>query len=108
MKRALRPVDGHVHVRVAAHPEDDLLTARLVDWAVADDPGVGGEQLPVPGHDLDKVRRAGLLLALEEEFEVDGRRDAARAQRVEGREYRHHAGLVVRRRARVEAPLGVY
>ena len=79
VQRALRAVDGELDVRVAAHAEDDLLAPRLVDGAVADDPRVGREQLLVAREYLGEVRRAGLLLALEEELEVDGRLDALRA-----------------------------
>src|ERR1044071_10196123 len=54
------------------------------------------------------MRRARLLLALEEELDVDRRPNVLRAQGVEGGEYRHHARLVVRSRARVETPLRIY
>ena len=53
---------------------------------------------------VGEVRRARLLLALEEELDVDAGRAAGAAQRVEGGQERHDAGLVVRGAAGVEAP----
>ena len=51
------------------------------------------------------MRRAGLLLALEEELEVDGGPRAGRLERVERRRDREDRGLVVGRRAREDPPL---
>ncbi len=51
------------------------------------------------------MRRARLLLALEEQLHVHGRSAPARAERVETREDRDDRALVVARAARVEARL---
>ena len=48
-----------------------------------------------PVHDLGEVRRADLLLALGDEHEVDGRRAAGAANRVECREKRRFGPLLV-------------
>src|SRR4051812_2414463 len=53
------------------------------------------------------MRRPGFFFAFEEKLDVESRRRSLRVQSIEGGEYSHDAGLVVRRAARIEAPLGI-
>ena len=63
-------VERDVDARDAARAEDDLLAAALVDGPVADQPDVARQQVLVLLEDVREVRRAGLFLAFEDEFEV--------------------------------------
>ena len=62
----------------AARAEDDLLAPALVHRAVADQPDIAAQQVLVRCEDLRQVRRAGLLLALEDELDVRVQRHARR------------------------------
>jgi hypothetical protein len=75
VERANRTVHRQVHIDVAAHAEYDLFAARLMHRPVADDKGIGLQQFLVFFEDLFQIWRARLFLALEEEFDVDRRRD---------------------------------
>ncbi len=82
VQRPRRAVDREVDVDVAAHAEDDLLAA------VADAPArrtkiqaSARSSSPCARQDVGEVRRARLLLAVEEELDVDARRLAFAAQR---------------------------
>ena len=55
-----------------------------------------------------EMRRSCLLLAFEEELEVDGRRDIAGAQRVQGGEHRDDRALVIARGSRIDARLAAH
>src|SRR5947207_1142473 len=65
----------------------------------------GARGLPIGVEDLGHVGRAGLLLALEEELQVDGGRPARGLQGVERGQDPDDGGLVVAGRARIESPL---
>ena len=105
MQAGRRPVHGQAETHHAAHAERHARQAPRVDRAVAEDPEVRAEQAAVRRERARKVRRARLLLALEEELEVRGERDLRRIERVEGREHGDDRALVVARRARIDARL---
>ena len=100
-------VDGRLYVRDASGPEVELHAACLVDGAVAEQPGVGLQQAALRLEQGLHVRRACLLLALEEELDVHRGSDAARLQGVERREQADDWRLVVACGARIEPPLRV-
>src|SRR6267143_3997996 len=96
VQRTLGAVDREVDVRIAAHTKDRLLPARLVDWSIADVPGVGVQQILVQRDDFAKVGRARFLLAFEKESDVRGRLDLASFKRSERSQNGHHSSLIIR------------
>ncbi len=102
-----RAVEGELQARHPAGAEVDLHPPGGMDRAVAEDPGVGSEQIRVLAQDLREVGRALLLLALQEELEVNRGWTPRGAQGIERRQHGHDRRLVVARRAGVEPPLRI-
>src|SRR5262249_29517197 len=98
-------VDRDLDVGDAAGTEVELLAARLMNGPVAQQPELRLQQLRVPPEDLRQMRRAGLLLTFEEDFEPDRRLQAGGAQGIEGGHQADDRRLVIARAAAVEAPL---
>ncbi len=60
--RPKRPIHGDLQVRVAPRPENDRLTATLVNGSVAHHPYVTTNEVAVCREDLFEMRRAGFSL----------------------------------------------
>ena len=107
VQRAHRAVGRELEAHHPARAEHDLLAPALMHGAVAEDPRVGAQQVRVRLEHAAQVRGPRFLLALEEELEVDRRRDPRGAQRIERAEHRDDRALVVARGTRVDARLAV-
>jgi hypothetical protein len=99
---AERTVSGDLDVDDPPRPEEHRLPPALVDRAVAEEPEVRGESVPVAPQDVRQMRRTRFLLPFEEELHVDGRRTARGSETVERRRQAHDRRLVIRRRPCVE------
>ena len=105
MQACRRPVHGQSKPGDPARTQREARQAARVDRAVAEDPEIGLEDVAMRREGLGKVRRAGLLLALEEELQVCRQRDLRGVQGIEGSEHSDDRTLVVARRARIDARL---
>ena len=104
---AQRAVDRQLEAGDTPGPVVDLHPPGGMDGAVAEDPGVGFQQVEVLAQDLRQVGRALLLLPLQEQLEVYRGHDSRGPQGVQGREDRHDGRLVVARRAGEDPPLRI-
>ena len=102
---AQRPIDGDICPGYSAHPKTDQLPAGLVHRPIAEQPEIGLQQVRVPPNHVRKMRRAGFLLAIEKEFEIDRDWNIRRRQRIDRAQQANDRRFVVTCRARVQAPL---
>ena len=93
------PDDVDLGVHQAAQADRDRRDVALEESRVADDPDVGGE--PVAVRDEPALERRGtrLLVALEDELDVDRERPAGGEERLRGAEVHVDLTLVIRRAA---------
>src|SRR5205085_4556789 len=78
-----RTVDRQLGVDHAAGAENELHAAALVDWTVAEDPGVGAEDVRIFREVVAEVRGAGFFFPFEDETEIDVRLAARFAKLIE-------------------------
>src|SRR5690349_1050219 len=95
MQRPFGPVNGQVHILVAAYAEEDSLLLRKITRTVAADPQVGSKQVLIFMEDLSQMPRAFFFFTLKKEFDIAARFDTAFYQRVVSVDDAHHTGLVV-------------
>ncbi len=77
MDVGVRPVQVDLGVREAAHTGADGRRGLGPHTGVRDDDDIGRQPVGLAADQPGEVRRAGLLLALDQQLEVDGRRGAA-------------------------------
>src|SRR5687767_15518587 len=99
VQRTSRTIDRQLESNDAAQPEHRLQAATLVHRAVAEQPGIGTEQVAVLLENGLEMSRTGFFLALEEELHVHRWRHVCRAHRIERGEHGDDRTLVVARRA---------
>ena len=75
-------------------------------WSIADDPGIGFEQLLVALDDLAEMWRARLFFSFKEELDVGSQLDIFEC--AERSENSHHACFVVGSGTRVDTPFSIY
>ena len=102
--RVVERLDAHDDADAAAQGRREGRRADVPVAGVGDDDGVGGEPVAVLLEDGAERRRAGLLLALDEDGDADRQVAGVGAQR---RDVRHDARLVVGGAAAVEAPVAL-
>src|SRR5262249_168703 len=107
VKAAVRSIDGHFEVGRPASAEVHLHAMTLMDWSVAENPGIGMEQIGVLVEKGLKMRRAGFFLALEEKSQIHRDRSVSSRQCVERGHKANYGCLVVAGRARIQAPFRI-
>src|SRR5579864_299924 len=93
---------------VAARAEYYSLRAALVDWTIADQPHIAGDQVAIGIENLFQMRRAGFFLAFPHKANVRCKRNMRSVKRIQGGELREDCCLVVGTRPRIDTLLAIY
>src|SRR5438067_193738 len=105
MRVELRAADDEVDVADALEPEVHRRPAGSVLVPGLPDAAVRAQLLRVRARELVQVRRADLLLALEQHADPERQRTDGRLVRLDGLEPRHEIALVVRGAAAEQQPV---
>ena len=100
-----RAVHGQPKAHDAAGTERDPRQASRIDRAVAEEPEIRAQQVSIRGERPRQVRRTRLLLALEEELQIDGAWNLRRNEGIDRGQHRDDGPLVVAGGAGVDARL---
>ena len=103
MQARRRAVYGESKAHDAAGAEGDPRQSPRIDRAVTEDPEIGTQQVPMRGKCPRQVRRARLLLSLEEELEIHRPRNLRLGEGIDRREHRDDGSLVIARGARIDS-----
>ena len=102
---AVRAFGSQFEVGHAAHAELDCLATAVVDRPIAGHDQVDIEQIGMRAHEFGDVRRANLLLALEQDDHVAGERAIDCQQRLDRQQVGEVLPLVVAGAASVDPPI---